>query len=168
MPRQSIRSIVVPAAAACLALAIAGCSVRNSSDKSEAHDQPALAIGELMEFTQIRHAKLWFAGEAENWPLAAYETAELREGFDDVAKEPPPREGAAQPLSSMVPEFVTQPLDEMDKAIAARDKAKFEAAFDQLTQGCNGCHEGAHVQFNRIVRPTQPPLTNQSFAPLPG
>ena len=30
-------------------------------------------LGELMAGQQVRHAKLWFAGENENWRLAAYE-----------------------------------------------------------------------------------------------
>jgi len=27
-------------------------------------------IGEIMMFQQLRHAKLWFAGQMNNWPLA--------------------------------------------------------------------------------------------------
>jgi hypothetical protein len=38
-------------------------------------------LGELMSANQMRHAKLWFAGEAGNWPLAAYDLDELKEGF---------------------------------------------------------------------------------------
>lgn len=43
--------------------------------------QPAPAyipgLGEIMAATQMRHAKLWFAGQAGHWPLAAYELDEL-------------------------------------------------------------------------------------------
>jgi hypothetical protein len=39
------------------------------------HNNPtptyAPGLGEIMTFTQMRHAKLWMAGEAENWELAA-------------------------------------------------------------------------------------------------
>jgi hypothetical protein len=38
-----------------------------------------------MTLQQIRHAKLWFAGEARNWDLAGYELGELKAGFEDVA-----------------------------------------------------------------------------------
>lgn len=42
-------------------------------------------LGEIMGATQMRHLKLWYAGEAGNWPLASYEVDELAEGFaDDV------------------------------------------------------------------------------------
>src|SRR5262249_32601960 len=42
-------------------------------------------LGEIMTLTQMRHSKLWFAGEAANWPLASYELDELHEGMDDAA-----------------------------------------------------------------------------------
>jgi len=35
-------------------------------------------LGELMNFTQMRHAKLWFAGQEQNWQLARYELDDLR------------------------------------------------------------------------------------------
>ena len=46
-------------------------------------------LGELMSLNQMRHAKLWFAGQARNWELADYELDELEEGFADVVKSPP-------------------------------------------------------------------------------
>ena len=42
-----------------------------------------------MLMVQMRHAKLWFAGEKENWDLAAYELQELVEDFDDLEKYHP-------------------------------------------------------------------------------
>src|SRR5215467_3913154 len=46
----------------------------------------ASGLGEIMSLQQMRHLKLWFAGQAKNWPLADYELDELEEGFDDVIK----------------------------------------------------------------------------------
>src|ERR1700755_1322366 len=43
-------------------------------------------LGEIMSLQQMRHIKLWFAGNAANWRLADYEIGELGEGFDDVRK----------------------------------------------------------------------------------
>ena len=41
-------------------------------------------LGEIMSLTAMRHAKIWFAGQAENWALATYELDELKEGFEDA------------------------------------------------------------------------------------
>jgi hypothetical protein len=49
-------------------------------------------LGEIMTLQQMRHTKLWLAGEAGNWDLAAYEIKELGEGFDDVIKFHPSHE----------------------------------------------------------------------------
>ena len=38
-------------------------------------------LGELMNFTQMRHAKLWFAGQEQNWQLAQYEVDDCRRGL---------------------------------------------------------------------------------------
>ena len=52
----------------------------------------APGLGEIMTLQQMRHTKLWLAGEAGNWDLAAYEIKELGEGFDDVVKFHPTHE----------------------------------------------------------------------------
>ena len=39
-----------------------------------------------MAATQVRHAKLWFAGKNKNWALAAWEVDEIREGLEDATK----------------------------------------------------------------------------------
>ena len=44
---------------------------------------------EFMIFTQIRHTKLWLAGNAGNWELADYEIDELKEVLENAAKHVP-------------------------------------------------------------------------------
>lgn len=118
-----------------------------------------------MTFTQIRHIKLWFAGEAANWPLASYELDELEEGFADVVRFHPTHEGAPQPLTAMVPEFTAPSLRALRAAVDARDAASFAAAYDALTAGCNGCHQAAGFSFNVVSRPSMNPYSNQEFRP---
>ena len=55
----------------------------------------ASGLGEIMALQQMRHLKLWFAGSAADWELAAYELDELKEGFDDVLHRFPTHEGVA-------------------------------------------------------------------------
>src|SRR5262245_30400532 len=120
-------------------------------------------LGEIMSLTQMRHLKLWFAGQAENWDLAAYETDELAEGFGDVVRFHPTHKGSPVPLSQLVPEFTTVPVEALRSAIERRDRAAFTAAYDSLTQGCNGCHRAAGFSFNVVERPSENPYSNQRF-----
>jgi hypothetical protein len=116
-----------------------------------------------MSLTQMRHLKLWFAGQAENWALAAYETDELEEGFSDVVRFHPTHKGSPAPLSQLVPEFTGGPIAALRSAIERRDLVGFRAAYDSLTQGCNGCHRAAEFYFNVVERPSSNPYSNQNF-----
>ena len=146
---------------------ISGCSNEKKSapQYADASGPYVIGLGEIMGLTQMRHAKLWFAGQADNWPLAAYELDELKEGFDDAVRYHPHHKSVPQPLMTMIPEFVGEPIAEIDTAIMTRDRTRFTAAFDRLTAGCNACHKEANFGFNVVKRPTVPPYSNQSFTP---
>jgi hypothetical protein len=116
--------------------------------------QPGL--GEIMSLQQMRHIKLWFAGRAENWPLADYEIGELEEGFEDVGK---------LVGDDLVEKMVGAPIDALKMAIEGKDRAAFAAGFDKLSAGCNSCHHTLDHRFIVIQRPTVLPYSNQSFTP---
>jgi hypothetical protein len=124
----------------------------------------APGLGEIMALQQMRHSKLWFAGQAGNWELCAYETDELEEGFDDAMHFHPTHKTSPQPLTEAVPLFTKEPVKALRQAVAARDRDQFEQAFDALTAGCNGCHRATNFSFNVVVRPQQNGYSNQDFA----
>jgi hypothetical protein len=68
---------------AVLSLAVAGAV--GAADRS-ASDAYLPGFGEFMSATQMRHAKLWFAGDAQNWDLAAFELDEIKEGLEDASR----------------------------------------------------------------------------------
>ena len=125
----------------------------------------APGLGEIMGLNQIRHDKLWFAGQNGNWPLAAYELDELQEGLDDAVKYHPTHEKVPEPLEQLVPRYTSSAMQQLHAAVDGRDKIAFAKAFDALTAGCNECHTASSFGFNVVKRPTSPPFTNQEFAP---
>jgi hypothetical protein len=128
-----------------------------------ARDSYAPGLGEFMTATQLRHAKLWFAGKENNWDLAAYEIDEITEGLEDAEKQFPTRDGI--PVADMIKANIDPAVEQLKRAVAARSSTKFVVAFDNLTSACNACHAGADRPFIRIQRPTASPLSNQNFAP---
>lgn len=116
--------------------------------------QPGLS--EIMALQQMRHIKLWFAGNAANWPLANYEIGELGDGFDDVKK---------LLGDDIVNQHVGKPLEALQKAIDGKDRKAFIAGFDNLTAGCNACHKALDHAFISIQRPNMLPYSNQNFTP---
>src|SRR6476660_10554799 len=93
----------------------------------------APGLGELMTLQQMRHTKLWLAGQAGNWDLAAYEIKELGEGFDDVVKFHPTHEESPVAPSEAIPRMVTAPVADLRAVIEHKDARAFEPAFDTLT-----------------------------------
>ena len=124
-------------------------------------------LGEIMTLQQMRHAKLWLAGQASNWDLAAYEIKELGEGFDDVIKFHPTHEDSPVAPRDAIPRMVTAPLADLGAAVNKKDTKDFEQAYDALTNACNDCHRATNFAFNVVQRPAMNPYPNQVFASTP-
>jgi len=136
-----------------------------SSGSSEAAAEPYVpGLGELMSLQQMRHVKLWFAGQAENWELAAYELDELGEGFDDVVKFHPTHKDSPVAPKDAIPRIVTEPLTELRTVVDRKDVRAFAQAYDALTAACNNCHRATNFGFNAVQTPATNPYPNQVFA----
>ena len=138
---------------------------------SACNREPAVSytpgLGEIMTFQQMRHTKLWLAGQAGNWDLAAYELDELGEGFDDVIAFHPTHKDSPVAPKDAIPRMVTGPLAELRTAVEKKDATTFAQTYDTLTTACNDCHKATNFGFNVVGRPTGNPYTNQIFQPSP-
>lgn len=120
-------------------------------------------LGDLMHALQLRHAKLWFAGRAGNWELAAFEAHELHESLDRVALWHADSEEI--PMAPSIKAYMQPGRYALDQSIAQRNPTAFTAAFDRFTEGCNDCHRAAKHGFIVIQRPTVEPWSNQRWTP---
>lgn len=130
---------------------------------------PPPELGQQMIELQIRHDRLWWAGEAGNWNLAYYMVGELGEalrGIEETNGEA--AELQPQKLSEVMPAIMNPAIRGMQQALAKKDKAEFEQAYDQLSASCNACHALAGVGFLHIQRPKTPLLDNLRYAPESG
>ena len=78
---------------------------------------PGLEV--FMTFIQGEHAKLWYAGRAGNWPLAAYELGEIKEVMSDVQDLVPTFKDL--PLADMLDAVITGEIAQLEKAIDAKN-----------------------------------------------
>ena len=138
-------------------------SAASSTSAAEAY---VPGLGEIMTFQQMRHVKLWLAGESGNWDLAAYEVKELGEGFDDVVKFHPTHEDSPVAPKDAVPRMMNGPLSDLRDAVGKKDAKAFERGYDALTSGCNNCHQATNFGFNVVQRPAMNPYPNQAFVPV--
>ncbi|MFQ5696927.1 MAG: hypothetical protein ACE5IL_01430 [Myxococcota bacterium] len=116
-----------------------------------------------MSATQMRHLKLWYAGRARNWALASYEVDELEEGFEAAMRFHPEHKNSPRPLTELIPEFTRGPTEALRAALRRESPDAFVAAYEQRTEACNGCHIATRFAFNRVVRPSENPYSNQRF-----
>src|SRR5260221_5805551 len=117
-----------------LALLSSACqpSPAPATPSNAAAEAYAPGLGELMTLQQMRHTKLWLAGEAGNWDLAVYEIKELGEGFDDIVKFHPTHEESPVAPKDAIPRMVTAPVADLRAVVERKDAKTFEPAFDAL------------------------------------
>jgi len=114
-------------------------------------------LGEFMTGIQLHHAKLWFAGQNQNWLLADFEIHEIQESLDDInefCKDRP----EVKSIGMLKPA-----IDGVSEAIRRKDLQSFKANFTILTNTCNNCHKATDHGFNVVIIPTNPPVSNQDF-----
>ena len=137
----------------------------SSCSRTPQQEQYVPGLGEIMTLNQMRHVKLWYAGQNANWGLASYELDELNEGLDDAAKFHPTHKDAELPIPQLIDKIMKAPISQLEEAVKAQDISKFNTAFDSLTDGCNACHQATKFGFNVVTRPSSNPYTNQVFQP---
>jgi hypothetical protein len=116
-------------------------------------------FGEFMSGIQIHHAKLWFAGINQNWPLADFEINEIKESIDNLKLYQQER------IETKHLNMIDGPMDSVTVSISNKDEAGFKKNFLLLTNTCNNCHHEVNFEFNKVQVPDTPPFSNQDFTP---
>ena len=155
------RRLIVAVCLLLLPFAAAQSQTPSQSGDVPKHFLPGLEW--FMNLIQAEHAKLWYAGEARNWPLAAYQLAEIKEIMGDVQDLVPTFRNL--PFADMMDTVITGPIVDLEKAIDARDARAFIAGYDGLTTACNACHQAVGNGFIVIRRPAPGGVPNQDFRP---
>ena len=112
---------------------------------------------------QPRHTKLYYAGQARNWELAAAQTRELRQAFNRAAATIPSNRGYDIPV--LMDRFVFTQLDDMSAAVKAADSKRFARVYKDLTAGCNACHTYMEHPYDVIRVPDAKAYPDQDFRP---
>ncbi len=110
-----------------------------------------------MSSIQVHHAKLWFAGQNQNWKLADFEVHEMTEAFNNI------RQYQSERKESEKIEIINPALDSVNAAIQQKDPALFKSGYVFLTNTCANCHHAVDFEFNVVKIPEIPPVSNQDF-----
>jgi hypothetical protein len=123
--------------------------------------KPPARLADIMSVVQLRHSKLWTAGQQKNWELAGYELELVKTSLNEAIAF-----YTDIPVNNIT--MIDPPIKSIESAIAARNGAAFSKAFGELTAGCNSCHQSTGRGFIVMTVPTASPFGNQSFAPRQG
>lgn len=122
-------------------------------------------LGDVMCGIQLHFSKLYFAAQARNWDLARFERAEVEEELEKIEALRPQENGVN--LAGIADAFKQTQLVALKDAIEMKDRGMFRDAYEQSLQMCNTCHQSSGRSFLLITTPTNPPVSNQRWEPLP-
>jgi hypothetical protein len=133
--------------------------------KAKARDQSHVMADVAHHIT-----RLWIGGVKENWPLADFFFSETQSHLRWAVRVIPVRKDAAGrdvDLRGILQGIETSSLKELHDAVAAKDKARFEKAYRQMTQSCASCHTASAKPYLRPKVPERPDTDVIEFAPQP-
>ncbi len=120
-------------------------------------------------------SNLWFAGKAENWPLADYYWQQTLNHIQlsVKVKATPARKGEPgneARLAEIAEAIETSPSMQVGAAIERNDLRQFLVSYRTLLEGCYTCHKAAGLPFLRPRMPVPPAssiITVDANAPWP-
>ena len=123
------------------------------------------AMDDLMTMLiQPRHIKLWYAGQAKNWTLAGFELNELRDALGRIGRTIPKYRTFS--FDATVSSIFVDKMKAVDAAIRAGNAMQFNAAYADMTESCNTCHQGMDHPFLVIKVPDAAFYPDQIFTPV--
>ncbi len=102
---------------------------------------------------------LWFAGKAENWPLAEFYLSETRSHLHWAVRRIPIRKdnrGQDVNLVKILEAFENSQLTQLKQAIDRKDRSGFETVYKESLTVCYSCHKAADKPYLRPQIPASP------------
>ena len=95
---------------------------------------------------------LWFAGDAENWPLADFYLSETKSHLRWAVRAKPIRKdnaGRDIKLVAILEAFENSQLGQLKKTIDGKDKPEFITAYKAILTTCYACHKASDKPYLR-------------------
>lgn len=173
--------LVVLSALAASALAIAaGCARTAPAAAPQAPGREALEArvkalegllpsqSHMMADVGEHFTNLWFAGKAENWPLADFYLAETKSHLRWAVRRIPIRkdnQGQPVDLTKILEAFENSQLAQLKQVIDRKDEPRFERVYKETLTVCYSCHKAADKPYLRPQVPAEPASRIINFDP---
>ena len=121
----------------------------------------------VMSDVSNHYCNLWFAGQAENWPLAQFYCDETRSHLKWAVRVIPvrkDREGREVDLRAILDALEQTTLKDLDSAVKSNDKSKFSAAYNAQLENCMACHRAVSKEYIKLHVPERADAGMVEFA----
>jgi hypothetical protein len=111
---------------------------------------------------------LWFAGRAENWPLADFYLSEARSHLRWAVRRIPVRKdsrGQDVNLVKILEAFENSQLTGLKQTLDRKDRTGFESVYKESLTVCYSCHKAADKPYLRPQIPNEPASRIMNFDP---
>jgi hypothetical protein len=125
----------------------------------------------VMADVSYHFSNLWFAGQAENWPLAQFYADETHSHLKWAVRVIPfrkDRAGRDVDLGGILTALEQTSLKDLDESIKAKDKSRFTTAYKAQLTNCMACHKAASKEFIVLHVPERPDVNMVEFRPVDG
>lgn len=122
----------------------------------------------VMADVSYHYCNLWFAGQAENWPLAQFYCDETRSHLKWAVRVIPVRKdrnGREVDLRAILDALEQTTLKDLDAAVKSSDKGKFTAAYKAQLENCMACHRAASKDYIKLHVPERADVGMVEFKP---
>jgi hypothetical protein len=133
--------------------------------KGKAADQ-----AHVMTSVAYHYGNLWFAGQAQNWPLAEFYWGETRSHMHWAVRVIPVRkdaQGNEIRLQEILEPIEKSAYEDLHKTIANKNVEQFRASYKQMLESCYACHVASGKPFLKLQVPARPPENLIRFDPEP-
>jgi hypothetical protein len=111
---------------------------------------------------------LWFAGRAENWPLADFFLSETKSHLHWAVRRIPIRkdnQGREVNLPNILEAFENSQLAQLKQAVDRKDPGGFDRLYRECLTVCYSCHKASDKPYLRPRVPDEPAIRLLNFDP---
>lgn len=122
----------------------------------------------IMADVSEHFTNLWFAGTAENWPLADFYLNETKSHLHWAVRRIPVRKdsrGRDVNLVNILDAFEKSQLTQLKQVIDHKNKDGFERIYKETLTACYACHKASDKPFLRPRVPDEPASRVINFDP---
>jgi hypothetical protein len=137
--------------------------------RAEVEQLRSIMPGQAFAMTQVAYNanNLYFAVQAENWPLATFYLNETRVRLRWAMRVTPVRKISSgdlelTPIATAVENVQMAALDTI---LANQNKTAFTSAYQDLLNACEGCHVASEKAFLQLTIPAMPAESLIQFQP---